>query len=101
MKLSPTPAPPTVADQDWTAFPGGELEGRRPKTLCPRCRAALNARSQGHSETSSTRFVCFDCYKADQERERRLSAAAAFVADSDEHFQSVLPLEPINQTRLA
>src|SRR5215471_17386933 len=98
---APLRVPSAVADQDWISFPGGELEGRRPKTLCGRCRAALSAKVQGRAESSATPFVCFDCYKADQERERRLKAATEFVADSDEHFQSVLPLEPVNQARLA
>src|SRR5206468_6031069 len=26
---------------DWVSFPGGELEGKRPTTLCPACRKAL------------------------------------------------------------
>jgi hypothetical protein len=106
MKLETTSVPAGMADQDWSAFPGGELEGRRPKTLCPRCRAALQAKSEGlrgHERPANParRFVCFDCYRADLARERQLKAAAAFVAGSDEHFQSALPLEPVNQARLA
>src|ERR1044072_4889437 len=34
-----------VAENDWVAFPGGELEGERPKALCPACRAALKRRT--------------------------------------------------------
>src|SRR5262249_41913298 len=35
------PDPQLVTD-DWVSFPGGELEGKRPKALCPACREAMD-----------------------------------------------------------
>ena len=32
-----------LKDSDWVGFPGGELEGKRPKALCPACRDGPSA----------------------------------------------------------
>lgn len=45
--------------------------------------------------------LCFQCYRADLDRKKALAAAGQTPAASREHFQFVLPLEPINRTRLA
>ena len=31
-----------LVQDEWVSFPGGELEGKRPKVLCAACREALN-----------------------------------------------------------
>jgi hypothetical protein len=36
-----------IKDSDWVGFPGGELEGKRPKVLCPGCRQLLQERAAG------------------------------------------------------
>jgi hypothetical protein len=109
---------PQVVDADWITFPGGELEGPRPKVLCPACRAKLrqaaNARvlpqdRQNPSNLSnfsnlsnpSNLALCFQCYRASVERDRALKAAGELDTASEERFQSALPFEPVNQTRLA
>jgi hypothetical protein len=107
-----------VAPDEWVSFPGGELEGRRPRTLCPACREALKrealassalrssrpsslSRRFGLSRPSSpSRPLCFQCYRADLDRERAIAAAGRLNTGSDARFQYQLPLEPINQPRL-
>jgi len=83
----------TTADE-WVSFPGGELEGRRPKTLCPACRAAVK-------REDPARTLCFQCYRAGLERERALAAAGRLDTASDARFQSQLPFEQIDTGRLA
>src|SRR5262245_58349071 len=97
MKMSPVPVTAPIAEQEWLAFPGGELEGRRPRTLCPRCRASLTREVPSELKRRS---ICFDCYKADVKRERALAAAAGFNAASEERFQNSLPFEPVDRVRL-
>jgi hypothetical protein len=103
---------PQVVDVDWIAFPGGELEGPRPKVLCPACRAKLrqaaNARvppqdrqKPANLSNASNLTLCFQCYRASVERDRALKAAGELDTASEERFQSALPFEPVNQTRLA
>lgn len=87
-----------VADE-WVSFPGGELEGRRPKSLCPACRQELK-RAAATAEPPRPRPLCFQCYRADLERERALRAAGALDTASEERFQSLLPFEPVNAARL-
>jgi hypothetical protein len=106
---------PPVPDSEWVAFPGGELEGRRPKVLCPSCREQLHRRfdsrrSPGESNRSSSNPsagtgrssapLCFDCYRAELARERSLKAAGELDTASEARFQSLLPLEPVNRSRL-
>lgn len=95
-----------VAREEWVSFPGGELEGKRPKALCAACRErlkreALSSRPSGPSRHSSpSRPLCFQCYRADLDRERAIAAAGRLDTSSDARFQYQLPLEPINQPRL-
>ena len=98
----------TVKDE-WVSFPGGELEGKRPKALCPDCREALkrDALACGVSSQSGqsrppgrSRPLCFQCYRADIERQKALRAAGHLETASDERFQFVLPLEPVDKPRL-
>ncbi|HMB79613.1 MAG TPA: hypothetical protein VKI43_06080 [Vicinamibacterales bacterium] len=47
-----------------------------------------------------SRPLCFDCYRADLARERALKEAGDLDTASDARFQTQLPFEPVNQTRL-
>lgn len=97
-------------EHDWVEFPGGELEGQRPRALCAACRAKLQAQSQihralrqpGRRRLSEARRepLCFQCYRAELERQRALMAAGDLDTTSDARFQFGLPFEPVNQTRL-
>ena len=96
----------TVADE-WVTFPGGELEAKRPRTLCPNCREALK-RSALASATAATagkgairQPLCFLCYRADLDRDRALKAAANLDTGSSERFQAQLPFEVVDHGRLA
>lgn len=92
-----------VVGDDWVTFPGGELEGRRPKVLCKACRDAL-ARDAAAGVTSrparSGRPLCFQCYRAELDRERALRAAGQLNTASEERFQTQLPFEPVDLPRL-
>jgi hypothetical protein len=99
--------PSQLIDQEWISFPGGELEGKRPKTLCTACRQRLRAVGGGRAEVghragprAGRRLLCFQCYRADLERERTLAAAGQLFTGSAERFQEQLPLEPVNRARL-
>ena len=91
---------------DWVSFPGGELEGRRPKAVCPACRARVQrvvARRGvlgARIERQSTRALCFQCYRADLDRERALRVAGQLLTASEARFQDQLPFEPIHEGRL-
>jgi hypothetical protein len=93
-----------VADE-WVSFPGGELEGRRPKVLCPACRAALKAAAAAGrvapQGTSVRAALCFQCYRAELDRERAVRGAGQLDTASDARFQTQLPFEPVNAARLA
>src|SRR4051812_48407052 len=94
-----------VAAQDWIAFPGGELEGQRPKALCADCRdrlkrAAATRRRGVRGPDQPLRALCFQCYRADLERQRAMRAAGELNTASDARFQSQLPFEPVNRARL-
>jgi len=84
---------PQVVDDEWITFPGGELEGQRPKVRCPACRAR-----GGRPELRAP--LCFQCYRAELGRERALKAAGQLDTASDERFQTALPFEPIDIPRL-
>jgi len=90
-----------VAD-DWVTFPGGELEGKRPKALCASCREALRRASASGAAAVKprTRTLCFQCYRADLERDRALKIAGDLNTTSEARFQFQLPFEPINRPRL-
>ncbi len=78
---------------EWIPFSGGELEGRRPRALCPECRHKLNREAH--------RTLCFGCYRLEIERERALRAAGELNTASEARFQEALPLEQVNYARLA
>ncbi len=61
---------PTHTDIDWTPFPGGELEGARPRAQCPACRARTGRDAAAGS--TSKPALCFQCYRADIDRNRKL-----------------------------
>ena len=91
-----------VADE-WVTFPGGELEGKRPKVLCAACREALTreaATSSTRGTARRSRLLCFDCYRADLARARALKEAGELDTASDARFQTQLPFEPVNHARL-
>jgi hypothetical protein len=79
-------------EADWVVFPGGELEGRRPKVLCGACRSRRPA--------GPAAALCFECYRAERARERKLEAAGRLATASPERFQHLLPFEPVNRARL-
>ena len=103
-----TPVPAQFAkdlkDSDWVGFPGGELEGKRPKILCPACRAdvgrVLRARRTADLVVQPRRALCFQCYRAAFDRDRALKAAGQLDTASAERFQTALPFEPVNRPRL-
>jgi hypothetical protein len=82
--------------EDWVSFPGGELEGKRPKAICPACRDAMD-----RGTLQSSRPLCFQCYRLELDRERALRAAGTLDTGSEERFQSQLPFEQVNRARLA
>ena len=93
------------ATDEWVSFPGGELEGKRPKALCPACREALrrsaaSTASARSAATPRTRTLCFQCYRAGLERDRALQAAGNLNTSSTARFQFQLPFEPVNRARL-
>jgi hypothetical protein len=107
MTREPVESAAQVLEYEWVGFPGGELEGKRPKTLCLACRAAVqrqaatgSAVAVPSSVTSPSRPLCFQCYRADLDRERALKAAGELDTASDARFQSQLPFEPVNRARL-
>jgi hypothetical protein len=100
-----------VKDSDWIGFPGGELEGKRPKALCPACRALLQRRADGHegpmlgtcppgARPQPRRTLCFQCYRAEIDRDHALKAAGQLDTASSERFQTALPFEAVNRPRL-
>src|SRR5262249_33296734 len=82
---------------DWGTFPGGELQGKRPKKLCPKCLEAASDAGSRHVERLP---LCFECYRLDLDRQGRLKAAGELSTSSAERFQFLLPLEPVNRPRL-
>jgi len=44
--------------------------------------------------------LCFQCYRAELDRERALQAAGELDTATDARFQSQLPFEPVNRSRL-
>ena len=68
-----------TADADWMTFPGGELEGKRPRALCPACREQLSREQLNSAAAPAVRPapkpICFQCYRAELERDRALKAA--------------------------
>jgi hypothetical protein len=90
-----------VPDHEWVAFPGGELEGRRPPRLCPACRSESNrARAAGSGSAAANPPLCFQCYRLELDRERQLGAAASLDTATEARFQETLPFEPVDRGRL-
>jgi hypothetical protein len=83
-----------VAEGEWVALPGGELEGRRPSRLCGPCQLRRAAKV-------APRAFCFTCYREEAMRRRALEAAASIDTASEARFQFGLPFEPVNRSRLA
>jgi hypothetical protein len=88
---------------EWVSFPGGELEGKRPKGMCPICRfRALRASVDSPApQLQPPGPICFECYRVDQARDRALRAARDLNTATEARFQSSLPFEPVNRARLA
>jgi hypothetical protein len=93
----------STADNAWITFPGGELEGRRPKRLCPECRAKQESAPErpGGAVRSRSLTLCFQCYRLDLDRQRALRAAGQLDTASEARFQFALPLEPLDLARLS
>jgi hypothetical protein len=92
-----------VVTEEWVTFPGGELEGKRPKTLCVPCREALKrtAASNGAAGGAGrSRPLCFGCYRAEMARLSALKDAGELDTASEARFQTQLPFEPVNYARL-
>ena len=100
-----------AAQDEWVSFPGGELEGRRPKALCAACRAVLQREAAGKrtgpdvvrsngNEARRAKPLCFQCYRADLDRQRGIAAAGQLDTGSEARFQYQLPLEPVDRFRL-
>lgn len=99
--------PAQVVESEWIGFPGGELEGTRPRSLCQACRARMHrlalsrAASVVRASRVTSRTLCFQCYRAELDRVRAMEAAGRFDSASEARFQSALPFEPVNRARLA
>ena len=90
----------TTTDE-WVTFPGGELEGKRPKALCTACREALKAAAlRPAGPIGPRRTLCFQCYRAELERDRAIRAAGEVNTGTERRLQFQLPLEPVDRPRL-
>jgi hypothetical protein len=99
ISAAPEQAPGQVVAGEWVTFPGGELEGKRPKVLCATCREAIGRAAAGRV-LWTRHTLCFQCYRAEIDRDRALKAAGELNTASAERFQTALPFEPINRPRL-
>jgi hypothetical protein len=92
-----------IVTDEWVTFPGGELEGQRPKALCAACREALKREAATYGASGGarrSRLLCFDCYRADLARARAMKDAGELDTASEARFQTQLPFEPVNHVRL-
>ncbi|MGE0450974.1 MAG: hypothetical protein AB7Q29_15485 [Vicinamibacterales bacterium] len=89
-----------VRTREWVPFPGGELEGTPPRALCAECRERLQRQARGE-RLAPRPALCFQCYRADLERNRAIRRAAELDTASEARFQGALPFEPVNRARLA
>src|SRR5215208_4666580 len=87
-------------DADWMPFPGGELEGKRTRALCPDCRAK-GQQQEPERSPSRNAALCFQCYRVELDHNRRIKAAGELDTASAARFQSALPFAPVNTSRLA
>jgi hypothetical protein len=88
---------------EWVGFPGGELEGRRPNVLCQACRDGLQQSAACGTVPGAIerrRTICFQCYRAELDRERALQEAGRLDTASEARFQAQLPFEPVDTPRL-
>jgi hypothetical protein len=93
---------------EWLTFPGGELEGIPPTVRCAACVAAAcvpafkraSTARRGTIGTPRARTLCFQCYRAQLDRNRALRTAGNLETGSEARFQSQLPFEPVDQPRL-
>ena len=99
LRPAPEPAPSQVVSGEWVTFPGGELEGKRPRVLCLACRDAVGRAAVGRVPWTR-HTLCFQCYRAEIARERALKGAGELDTASAERFQTTLPFEPVNRPRL-
>jgi hypothetical protein len=91
---------PAVTDESVTVA-ARELEERRPQAPCPSCREALKREAATYGPSGRrSRLLCFDCCRADLERTRAFKAAGELDTASEARFQSQLPFEPVNRSRL-
>src|SRR5262249_49364499 len=89
--------------EEWVSFPGGELEGQRPRAMCAECREALTRAVKSPSDLdrpTRRRPIGFPCYGAERDGERARAAAGNVDTGSDARFQYQLPFEPVNRLRL-
>jgi hypothetical protein len=49
---------------------------------------------------SKQKALCFQCYRAELDRERAIKAAGELDTASEARFQDILPLEPVRRPRL-
>jgi len=96
----PSQVPDQIMGGEWVTFPGGELEGKRPKALCAQCREWITRAAAAEAPPFRPRTLCFQCYRAEIDRERALKAAGDLDTASVERFQAALPFEPVNRPRL-
>jgi hypothetical protein len=92
-----------LVTEEWVTFPGGELEGKRPRTLCPPCREALKRELASYGPSGAarrSRLLCFGCYRTEIARASALKDAGELDTASDARFQTQLPFEPVNHARL-
>jgi hypothetical protein len=68
--------------------------------LCPACRERLRRAAWRGGAIERPKALCFQCYRAELDRQKALTAAARIDTASDERFQSLLPLEPVDRPRL-
>ncbi len=108
MKTIPAEATAQVAENDWVTFSGGELEGKRPRTLCAACQSKLNRQVNRvrPPDLGTSQPLCFQCYRAELDRSRAIEAAAELAAVPGAgaplaRFQVALLFEPVNRARLA
>jgi hypothetical protein len=92
---------PVASETDWIPFPGGELEGKRPRALCPSCRSRAEQAQEGDTHSDGPSALCFQCYLLELQRDRKIKAAGDLDTATEARFQSALPFEPVNTSRLA
>jgi hypothetical protein len=80
--------------EEWVSFPGGELEGKRPRTH------PTHLTDPAHPAHSIGTF-CFQCFRAGLDRERAIRAAGELDTASEQRFQFGLPFEPVDEVRLS